>query len=56
MAKAIFSIFSLVRREDGAAPMVVIDIPEGDEASEDPSHANEPCSCSTLGAELSPLL
>ena len=37
-----FSIFSLIRREDGAAPMVMIDTPEGDEASVDPSHADEP--------------
>ena len=37
-----FSIFSLIRREAGAPPMVVINIPEEDEASENPSCADEP--------------
>ena len=36
-----FSIFSLVRREDGVPPMVVIDIPEEDKASENPSRVDE---------------
>ena len=36
-----FSIFSLIRREAGAPPMVVIDIPEEDETSEDPSRVDE---------------
>ena len=35
-----FSIFFLVRREDGVPPMVVIDIPE-EEASENPPHVDE---------------
>ena len=37
-----FSVFSLIRRDDGAAPTIVIDVPEGDEASVDPSRADEP--------------
>ena len=37
-----FSIFSLIRREEGSAPMIIIDIPEGDETSENPPQADKP--------------
>ena len=36
-----FSIFTLIRHEEGAPPMVVIDIPEESEALDNPPHVDE---------------